>query len=192
MNNRKIFLGILVVLLAANIFSGCKSSAAFVKDPTVPLAYLKDPSNGNLDNLAKAYSSQINKNRKAGIKQPGLFSDYAVCLALLGNRQEANKWFNNEAATFPNSRNYVTALKKALVPEFVDDQTQATGNATADVDEADAAMSSAVQNVIEDAQAKDAAVKEGTNEPKASSATTQSKKQPAKKKSSKKKGKKRK
>lgn len=124
--NRRYLLVAIAGILAISTIVGCRNSQTLVNDPTVPLAYLKDSSPDNINNLSKAYGTAINKNRKQKIKQSGLFSDYAVTLALLGNREEANKWFNNEMATFPNSRAYVNQLKKALIPEYLNDTTRTT------------------------------------------------------------------
>ena len=114
----------LATLLAGLILAvwGCGSKKTFT-DPTLLLAYNKEPNEQTLDNLAKNYATVINKNRKTGVKQGGLYSDYAVALAKQGKRAEANNWFNKEMAEFPSSRQYVIRLKQELIPEYVNDNT---------------------------------------------------------------------
>lgn len=109
--------------LSVAIFTAvsCGSNTYMVSDDITMLSYCKDPSSENLDNLTKAYNAAINSNRKKGIKQPGLFADYAVALAKQGRAEEANGWFNNEVNAFPTSREYVRELKRQLIPQFLDD-----------------------------------------------------------------------
>mgnify|MGYP004443892159 CR=1 FL=1 len=126
MMNRKTILLSFAGLFAASLFCGCNNTRSLVEDPTISLNYLMDPSEDNLSNLSKAYGTAINRNRKAGVKQPGLCSDYAITLALLGNQEEANKWFNREVADFPSSRDYVVSLKQIYCPAFVNEASQAT------------------------------------------------------------------
>lgn len=105
------------------LIGACTSGQLMLKDPKVMLAYEMEPSPENLDNLAKAYGSLINKNRKTGIRQPGLYADYAVALAQQGKAAEANIWFNNEMDAFPSSKQYVMQLKKQLIPQYLNDTT---------------------------------------------------------------------
>lgn len=102
--------------------AACSSSQPVVDPPTL-LAFCKDPSSANMDNLSKNYASMINKTRKTGLKQPGIYSDYAVTLVKQGRRAEANTWFNKEIAEFASSRGYVMQLKRTLLPEYVNDNT---------------------------------------------------------------------
>lgn len=111
------------LLLAAIVTTGCKSSQTMVNNPSVTLDYLLEPSQDNITNLSKAYSQTINRNRRKEITQPGLFSDYAVTLALLNQPSESNKWFNKEIATYPSSRPYIQQLKVMLIPEYAGDTT---------------------------------------------------------------------
>ena len=108
-----------LILGVMAVATSCGGSQPLV-DPTVELAYSKEPTAANLENLAKAYGSTINKNRKTGEKQPGLYSDYAVALVKQGRRAEANSWFNKEMAEYPVSRAYVMQLKRQLIPEYQD------------------------------------------------------------------------
>lgn len=98
--------------------AGCGTQEYLVNDPTLLLTYQKSPTPENLENLSKAYSTQINRNRKEGIVQPGLFCDYAVTLAKLGRMDEANQWFNQEMATFPNASSYVKKIQMSLSNEY--------------------------------------------------------------------------
>lgn len=119
MTNWKLLLSIgLTALMAA-----CDSGQPMVRDPKVMLAYEMDPSTDNMVNLSKAYSTTINKIRKTGERYPGLYSDYAVTLALQGKASEANVWFNNEMEAFPSSKKYVMQLKKQMIPQFLNDTT---------------------------------------------------------------------
>lgn len=109
----------LLVATGLALLTACSSSEYMVKDPLVMLEYGKSPDEVNLENLSKAYSSTINKNRKANVTVPGLFADYACTLALLGRAQEANVYFNKEMEAYPSTRNYVLQLKKKLIPQFL-------------------------------------------------------------------------
>lgn len=109
--------GVLLLMM-----SGCGSSEAIV-DPMAMLAYGKDPSDQNLESLAKSYSTVINRNRKTGLKQSAIYSDYAVALIKQGRRAEANSWMNKEMNDFPESRGYILKLKTLLIPEYANDNS---------------------------------------------------------------------
>jgi len=152
---RKVILLSAVGLFAAGLLSSCSNQRSLVEDPSISLNYLLNPTEDNLNNLSKAYGTAINHNRKSGVKQPGLCSEYAITLALMGNQEEANKWFNKEVADFPASRDYVLALKKVYCPAYESDYTQATearmmgGNA-----ESQGQEGAAVKNVIDESNAQ--------------------------------------
>ena len=116
--------------MAGVMAAACSSSEPMI-DPMTMLAYGKEPTDANLENVAKNYGSVINKNRKNGVKQPGIYSDYAVALARQGKNAEANTWFNMEMSAFPSSRMYVMELKKVLIPEYQDDNTINSSDTTA-------------------------------------------------------------
>lgn len=100
-------------------------------DTKAMLAYNKEPNEQNMEVLSKSYSAYINKNRKSGVKVPGIYSDYAVMLVKQGKRAEANGWFNKEMEAFPSSRSYVLQLKRRLIPEYQDNNsTEAADNDT--------------------------------------------------------------
>ncbi|MDO4216910.1 MAG: DUF4810 domain-containing protein [Bacteroidales bacterium] len=182
---------VILSLGVLSLFTSCKGAQPMVQDSNVQLAYLKEASEDNLEALSKAYATAINKNRKAKVKYPGLFCDYAVTLALLGNASEANKWFNNEVAEFPSSQAYVNTLKAKLIPQYANDNTTTDGDAIETDPSITEGMRKAVKNVIDEQEAKDAEVKEQGDES-SLKPTTDRKKQPAKKKGKKgKKGKKR-
>lgn len=117
--------GIIKTMAAGLIFATALSCGGNkqVVDPKAMLAYGKEPNEQTMDVLSKSYSSVISKNRKDGVKQPGIYSDYAVMLVKQGKREEANSWFNKEMETFPSSRSYVMQLKRRLIPEYQDDNT---------------------------------------------------------------------
>lgn len=123
MRKRTLFPATLLIIAACTLLSACKQQQVVAVDPLVLLSYGKQPDAQNLENLAKNYSSVINKNRKSNVKQPGLFADYAVAMAILGRRSEANSWFNREMADFPSSRTYILRLKQQLIPEYINDNT---------------------------------------------------------------------
>lgn len=124
---------IIVTLASAVLLAACSGSEALV-DPTVMLAYGMDPSAQNSENLMKSYGSAINKNRKSGKKTPGVYSDYAVTLVKAGRRAEANNWFNKEMDAFPSSRGYVLRLKRELIPEYANDNTISSEEASEEVE----------------------------------------------------------
>lgn len=131
---RKLFSAALLIAMAT-LAASCGSSLPAI-DPNVRLAYEKEQSEANIDNMAKAYSSLINKTRKTGTKLPGLYSDYAVALAKKGKHAEANNWFNKEIEAFPSSRTYVMQLKRELIPEFLDNMTISSDEAPEEENEA--------------------------------------------------------
>ena len=127
-----VFLAGFVVLMAS-----CGGADYLVKDPNVMLTYLKESTPESMDNLAKAYSSTINKNRRSNKTYPGLFSDYAVVLAQQGKAAEANVWFNKEMDAFPVTRTYVMQLKRQLVPQFLNDTSSTFMSDTLNIYQAD-------------------------------------------------------
>ncbi|MBP5326951.1 MAG: DUF4810 domain-containing protein [Bacteroidales bacterium] len=92
-------------------------------DEKVLLEYGKEPNEANTENLSKSYAAVINKSRKTGLKEAGIYSDYAVTLVKQGKRAEANNWFNKEMESFPSSKSYVMQLKRILIPEYQNDNT---------------------------------------------------------------------
>lgn len=149
MNTRTILkLSVITAIMAA--MAGCKGNKAVI-DPTVRLAYEKEPTAENMENLSKAYAGFINKNRKTGKKEPGVYSDYAVTLVKLGRRAEANSWFNKEMEAYPSSRQYVMQLKRMLIPEYQDNNSITTDSAS--MDEAEG-LSEKTRKEAEDRAAK--------------------------------------
>jgi len=155
----------LLVISATLLVAGCGSRQYLVSDPTLILNYLKDSSSENLSNLSKAYGTAINRNRKKDVKQPGLFADYAVTLALQGKASEANQWFNKEIETFPSSRSYVMQLKEQLIPQYLNDNTVTSSEAA-----------------VSEEPAGDEAAAEGDGTPQGKGAKGKSKKSKAKRK----------
>ena len=118
---------IALIAAVASLLSSCGASTTMV-DPTVRLAYEKEQNDVNSENLAKQYSSTINKNRKTGVKEPGLYCDYAVALVAQGMHAEANSWFNREMEEFPVSKQLVMQLKKELIPEYLNENVNVNEN----------------------------------------------------------------
>ena len=94
--------------------AGCQGPRHITNDPTILLNYQTDPSQETLDALSKSYLNTINQNRKTGQVMPGLYSDYAVTLYLMGKPEAAASWFNKEVATFPYTAAYVRQLREDL------------------------------------------------------------------------------
>ena len=130
MGTKKIVKTILAVV-AIGFTTSCNSTEMLV-DKMALLEYGKEASDQNLENLAKSYGTVINKTRKTGLKEPGVYSDYAVALVKQGKRAEANSWFNKEMEAFPSSRGYVMQLKRDLIPEYQNDNTIKTTEASVD------------------------------------------------------------
>jgi len=130
-------MGLVVLAGFAALLSSCGSGEYLVKDPNVMLSYMKEPTTESLDNLAKAYSSTINKNRRSNTSLPGLFADYGVALAQQGRAAEANVWFNKEMDMYPASRPYVMQLKRQLVPQFLNDTSSTFMSDTLNIYQAD-------------------------------------------------------
>lgn len=161
---RKTILLSAVGLFAAGLLSGCSNQRSLIEDPSISLNYLLNPTEDNLSNLSKAYGTAINRNRKSGVKQPGLCSEYAITLAMMGNQEEANKWFNKEVADFPASRDYVLALKRVYCPAFESDYTQASeASVMADNTAASGKEGEAVKAVIDENNAQMAGKQDRTN-----------------------------
>lgn len=125
----------LLIVTGLSLTVSCKQEKNITVDPLTMLSYIKVGDSQSMENLAKNYSTVINKNRKTGVKTPGLFSDYAVALAKQGKNAEANNWFNREMADFPSSRKYVIKLKQELIPEYVNDNTIRNDEADATTEE---------------------------------------------------------
>lgn len=99
------------------------------------LAYRDDPSKFHLAELIVAYDTLLSEaQRQQTALRPGLYADYAVCLALFDHKAEANKMFNNEVALFPQSQLYVRALKSQLLPDYADDTAFVFSAVKMDVD----------------------------------------------------------
>ncbi len=101
---------------------GC-GGTRYTVDEKVLLEYGKEPNEINTENLSKSYATVINKSRKTGLKEAGVYCDYAVTLVKQGKRAEANNWFNKEMEAFPSSKSYVMQLKRLLIPEYQNDNT---------------------------------------------------------------------
>ena len=141
--------GIAKIMAAGLIFAislSCGGSKEVI-DPKAMLAYGKEPNEQNLDVLSKSYGAVINKNRKSGIKTPGVYSDYAVMMVKQGKRAEANGWFNKEMEAFPSSRDYVMQLKRKLIPEYQDNNS--TSAADADTTQVQEGLSPAKRKAAE-------------------------------------------
>lgn len=153
--NRKTISLALGAILCFSLLTGCNNTRLLVDDPTISLNYLKSPTEDNLTALSKAYAQALNQCRRDGVKRAGLAADYAVTLALLGNQEEANRWFNKEVADFPSSRDYVVQLKQVYCPAYASDLS--VGTAPAVATSAPAAAPSgedaAVEQVIEEEKA---------------------------------------
>ena len=121
MSSKKIIKGLLSAAIILTAW-GCGSSQPMVSE-TVLLDYMKDANQANTENLSKNYGTVINKSRKTGVKECGIYSDYAVTLVKQGKRAEANSWFNREMEAFPSSRGYVMQLKRLLIPEYQDNNS---------------------------------------------------------------------
>lgn len=150
---------ITIALLALSAsMAACSSQRTMLEDPTPLINYQKEPSVENLETLSKAYAATINRYRKEKVKYPGMYADYAVTLAKLGNQGEANRYFNMEIEAFPSSREYVNKLKSMVDPLFEPEQSATTqrGAQQVPVDTTlTEGMREAVKNVIDEAQARD-------------------------------------
>lgn len=114
---------IVVAVALVVVFAGCSSRETLVNNPSVLLNYQLSPSVAALDTLSSTYRATIVDYHRKGDMRPGLYSDYAVVLALQGRDQESCRWFNTEAYYFPASRTIVSQLKRTFVPAFMADTT---------------------------------------------------------------------
>lgn len=115
----KIYLPVLIGILL--LASGCKEENYLAEESRSLMLYQRNQTNGNLLALAKAHARTIAENEKQKKHQPGLYADYAVCLAKLGNYEEANRWFNLEMTIFPASAKYVKGMKENYVTAYAAD-----------------------------------------------------------------------
>lgn len=113
---------LLLLLATAFLLSGCGSCRYLIEDEPLLLHYRCEPDREHLAGLAQGYGEIIRQNQEdEAVSQPGLFADYAASLALLGFREESSRWFNREAALYPNAAPYVAALKRLLILEYASD-----------------------------------------------------------------------
>ena len=110
----------IALLLVAVLLTACSGQYKAVSHAAL-LDYADRPTYGNLQQLAAAYATTANEAAKVDTAHPGLMAEYGVALAMLGEEEEANRMFNREMYTFPQSRRYVMALKRRLVPDFAAD-----------------------------------------------------------------------
>ena len=176
----------LVIISGLTLLAACKASAPTV-DPAVMLNYCKETNDVTTENLSKSYGSMINKSRKTGLKESGIYSDYAVTLVKMGKRAEANSWFNKEMEAFPESKGYVLKLKKELIPEYINNNSISVNEASVDGEE-EQALSPATRAAAEERAAE--VMQESDSNIEAATATTgteqpKSKNKPKSKKKSK-------
>lgn len=112
---------ILSPLLLLLLFSSCKEENYLADEARSMMLYQKNQTGGNLLALAKCKAQTIAAYSKTKERQAGLYADYAVCLANLGLKEEANKWFNLERVTFPTSAAYISGMKAKHVPAYASD-----------------------------------------------------------------------
>ena len=72
MNKKKTTAGLIIIGVGL-IMASCGSSEAMVDSATM-LTYGKEPTEQNLENLAKNYGSVINKNHKTSRKRPAHYN----------------------------------------------------------------------------------------------------------------------
>lgn len=86
-------------------------------DMRAALNYIIDSSRSNLETLRNSYARQVGQVERSGERpKPGLFADYAICLAKLGQYDEAAKWLKKEVAAYPCAAEYVEQLRSQLLP----------------------------------------------------------------------------
>lgn len=86
-------------------------------DMRAALNYIIDSSRSNLESLRNSYARQVGQVERSGERpKPGLFADYAICLAKLGQYDEATKWLKKEVAAYPCAAEYVEQLRSQLLP----------------------------------------------------------------------------
>lgn len=86
-------------------------------DMRAALNYITEPNKDNLENLRNSYARQVGQVERSGERpKPGLFAEYAVCLAKLGQYEEAAKWLKKEVTAYPCAAAYVEQLRSQLLP----------------------------------------------------------------------------
>ncbi|MBP3762571.1 MAG: DUF4810 domain-containing protein [Bacteroidales bacterium] len=97
------------------------------------LAYQTQHTYGSLHTLAAELSRSIQSAVKADTLHPGMYADYGVALALMGQKEAACRMLNAEVAAFPESRAMVQRIKQRLMPDLLGD-TLRPSNPKADLD----------------------------------------------------------
>lgn len=81
------------------------------------LNYIMDSTRSNLETLRNSYARQVGQVERSGERpKPGLFADYAICLAKLGQYEEAAKWLRKEVTAYPCAAEYVEQIRSQLLP----------------------------------------------------------------------------
>lgn len=112
----------LLTLLAAALLGGCGSQSYLINDPTVLLQYRQEPTDASLEMLASSYLARITQSTREGkVPQAGLYAEYAVSMALLGQEEAANEWFKKEIELYPYSADCLRQVRYHLTPRFMAD-----------------------------------------------------------------------
>ena len=83
------------------------------------LAYQTRPTYGSLHTMAVAYAEAINGAVREDTLHPGMYADYGVALAMMGQREEACLMLNAEVRSFPESRRMVQRIKQQMLPDMM-------------------------------------------------------------------------
>lgn len=110
----------IIFIVTAALLAACSGQYKGMPRAEV-LSYQTNSTYGGLHALAVAYAESINAAVKEDTLHPGMYSDYAVTLALMGHRQEACRMFNAEIRAFPESRGLVQRIKSRMIPEMMGD-----------------------------------------------------------------------
>ena len=105
-----IFLSLIVLLFSA----GCVTNSMYYWGKYSHTLYdsKKNPSEESKAKHKKSLKSIIEKSKRWGKKvPPGIYCEFAYCLYQEGDTEEANKYFELEKTTYPESSKFVDTIK---------------------------------------------------------------------------------
>lgn len=96
---------------------GCKTQRNITRSPDLFLLYDMYPAKESMAPIEKGFRTMTKKNAKETVYEQGFCAEYAVALAVMKKYADAFEWFNKEVRDYPLSENYITSLKKEIIPD---------------------------------------------------------------------------
>lgn len=125
---RKIYF--LLLVCTFYFFVGCASQRAMYYWGTYSNSlydYKKHPNDENLSKHKQSLLIIIEKSNARGMRvPPGVYCEYGYILMKEGNNQEANKYYELEEQTYPESKFFIQNLKAQLDKDVKDEFNENT------------------------------------------------------------------